>query len=242
MAAADDIKIPLEPGKFFHIFNRGNNKAILFFKKKNYLFFLKRYKEFLLPFVDTYSYCLIPNHFHLLVQIKTMDVIFGEGIKRFKKPPKTLFDKSLDYGPYPTGISFEDWLNRLPFDQQYKLACWIVSEQFRRFFMSYTKAINKQEGREGSLFRKYFRRKLVDEQDYFQNLVWYIHHNPTEHALVDDFTSYDWSSYQAILEPENAWLAADKLLHTFGGVPAFIQFSHLQPGSALPGSAWEGLT
>ena len=39
----------------------------------------------------------------------------------------------------------------------------IISEQFRRFFISYSQAINKQENRVGSLFQKIFKIKDIVE-------------------------------------------------------------------------------
>ena len=65
-----DYRCPLEKGTFYHIYNRGNAGTRLFYKKENYEFFLHRYSEYLSPFVDTFALCLLPNHFHLLVQVK----------------------------------------------------------------------------------------------------------------------------------------------------------------------------
>jgi putative transposase len=60
---------PLEPDKFYHIYNRGINGTNLFYEKGNYEFFLRKYADYLLPFVETYALCLLPNHFHLLVRV-----------------------------------------------------------------------------------------------------------------------------------------------------------------------------
>jgi putative transposase len=55
-------------GEFYHIYNRGNNKQLIFFTDDNYLFFLKKIREQLLPFADIVAYCLMPNHFHILIR------------------------------------------------------------------------------------------------------------------------------------------------------------------------------
>jgi putative transposase len=60
----------LEPGKYYHIFNRGNNRENLFKEEKNYDYFLKLYFHHISPVADTFAYCLMKNHFHLLVKIK----------------------------------------------------------------------------------------------------------------------------------------------------------------------------
>jgi len=64
------LKTPLIEGKYYHLYNRGNNKERLYFFKGNYDFFLEKYFLYLSPYVDTYCYCLLPNHFHFLIRIK----------------------------------------------------------------------------------------------------------------------------------------------------------------------------
>ena len=61
---------PLEPGCFYHVYNRGNNGDNLFYNQENYKFFLRKYDEYLSPLVETYAFCLLPNHFHLLIRVK----------------------------------------------------------------------------------------------------------------------------------------------------------------------------
>lgn len=61
---------PLEGGNFYHIYNRGNNKQKVFIEEKNYTYFLRLMKKHLLPIAGIYCYCLLPNHFHILLRIK----------------------------------------------------------------------------------------------------------------------------------------------------------------------------
>lgn len=61
-------------GEFYHVYNRGNNKQPIFFKDENYLFFLKKMREQLLPCSDIVAYCLTPNHFHLLIQANEQSI------------------------------------------------------------------------------------------------------------------------------------------------------------------------
>lgn len=60
----------LEPGYSYHIYNHANGCENLFRCDDNYQYFLKRYEHYIAPIVDTLAYCLMPNHFHLLVRIK----------------------------------------------------------------------------------------------------------------------------------------------------------------------------
>lgn len=65
-----EAKERLEKGSFYHIFNRGNNKEDLFLDENNYSQFLKLMGKHILPISNVYCYCLMKNHFHLLIQIK----------------------------------------------------------------------------------------------------------------------------------------------------------------------------
>ena len=53
--------------ELYHIYNRGNNRQQIFFKPDNYLYFLNKVRKFLLPHCDILAYCLMPNHFHFLI-------------------------------------------------------------------------------------------------------------------------------------------------------------------------------
>lgn len=57
-------------GELYHISNRGNNGQPLFFNGENYLFLLKKVKVEILPYSDVLAYCLMPNHYRLLVKTK----------------------------------------------------------------------------------------------------------------------------------------------------------------------------
>lgn len=60
----------LESEKYYHIYNRGNNKESIFLSDDNYLFFLSKWKKYILPYTDILTYCLMPNHFHFLIKVK----------------------------------------------------------------------------------------------------------------------------------------------------------------------------
>jgi REP element-mobilizing transposase RayT len=62
------LKTPVCPDRYYHIYNRGNNKEKMFYHSVDYYFFLSKYKEYVAPFVETYAFCLLPNHFHFLLK------------------------------------------------------------------------------------------------------------------------------------------------------------------------------
>ncbi len=62
-------KTPLLPGNWYHIYNRGINGERLFYEEENYLYFLRLLTRYVLNVAEVYAYCLLVNHFHLLVRI-----------------------------------------------------------------------------------------------------------------------------------------------------------------------------
>ena len=190
------IHISLEENQFYHIYNRGNDGIDLFYQNRNYVYFLQKYDNYLSDYIDTYAYCLLPNHFHLLVRVKN----------------KSNFVVCKDRFPRPE-------------DLQCMNEGEIVSELFRRFFMSYSKSINAQQSRTGSLFQKNFRRKLVNNELYFTSLVYYIHNQLKHHGFehMDD-KDYPWSSYSRFLIDKETKLKKSEVLGWFGGKEDFIKF------------------
>ena len=63
----------LQHGQFYHIYNRGTNGETLFRQKGNYRYFLRLFGRHIQPVAETFAYCLMNNHFHFLVRIKTIE-------------------------------------------------------------------------------------------------------------------------------------------------------------------------
>lgn len=64
---------PLAPQELYHVYNRGNNREDIFREARNYGFFLDRYAHHVSPGADTLAYCLMPNHFHILVRVRAQE-------------------------------------------------------------------------------------------------------------------------------------------------------------------------
>nr|WP_321410285.1 transposase [uncultured Carboxylicivirga sp.] len=62
-----------EKGHLYHIYNQGNNRQAIFFKSENYLYFLQKIRTHLLPYCDVLAWCLMPNHFHLMVRVNVIE-------------------------------------------------------------------------------------------------------------------------------------------------------------------------
>jgi putative transposase len=186
--------LPFEEGEFYHIYNRGNNKGLIFYNANNYSYFLNKLSFYLSDYLDFYSYCLLPNHFHLLIQVKNFNSINKE---------KQLLTSG-------TKILTE------PHD--------IISEQFRRFFLSYSKSIIIQEKRTGSLFQKNFKRIKIHSPKYYTFLINYIHRNPISHKISKDYKTYAYSSYNSILSNLPTRLKRKEVLDWFGNMEEFIRY------------------
>jgi putative transposase len=61
--------LPLDNDGIYHIYNRAVGNEKLFQTEKQYMHFLKLIEKYLLPKADIWCYCLMPNHFHFLVEI-----------------------------------------------------------------------------------------------------------------------------------------------------------------------------
>jgi putative transposase len=62
----------IESGIIYHVLNRGNGRMQLFHKDQDYAAFERVLAEALAQYpVDLLSYCLMPNHWHLVLRPKT---------------------------------------------------------------------------------------------------------------------------------------------------------------------------
>jgi REP element-mobilizing transposase RayT len=191
MPRKNTIRRDVEDG-FYHIYNRGVDKRVIFQDKIDYSVFLRFIKEHLLPLnhpdlmilqglnprrnaincfgeVELIAYCLMPNHFHLFMrQIKK------GGIARFMKALAT----------------------------------------------NYSMYFNHKYNREGPLFQGTYKAVLVDDDPYFLWITKYIHQNPIEITArvkpSQGLSGYSYSSYPDYLGlRETEWVKPDAVLENF---------------------------
>ncbi len=202
---------PLLPGKYYHLYNHAVGDENLFRQHENYLFFLERYGQYIFPVARTYAYCLMPNHFHLLVQIRQEE----ELISYYRQQKKLKPEQSciLDYSSF-------------------------VMQQFSNFCNSYAKAFNRRFDRKGALFLDYLRRKPVETEVYFTTLLTYIHLNPVRHDFCRNADEWAYSSVHSICSNKPTRLEGKAVLDWFGGIEPYIAF-HKQICVAPSGENWE---
>ena len=189
----------LDPDAFYHIYNRGINNGKIFSSEENQRFFLTKFGMYLNPVCEVYAYCLMPNHFHILLKVKSRKELDEFLIKANKS--------SHD----PDGLHS---------------SANIVSKQIGKWISSYSQAFNKIENRHGSLLESPFKRKRIEDEVYFKNAIIYIHRNPI--ILKQDFESYRFSSYATILSDSTSNIKRNEVLDIFGDKSNFI-YAHKHP-------------
>lgn len=185
---------PIEPNKFYHIYNRGVNGEVIFKSDRNFDYFLTKVFDKLNPVCEVYAYCLLPNHFHLLVKIKS------------EKEVESLV-KVLNLDKAETGL-------HAPRN--------IFSKQFSKIFNSYSQAFNKENNRHGALIESPFKRKEIDSGEYLRKVIIYIHRNPQDHEIVDDFKAYHYSSFNIILSENPTFIKGREVIELFDDLENFI--------------------
>ena len=65
----------LSPNQTYHLFNRSNNREHLFKRDENYRYFLRKFEKRFKDSLAVLAYCLMPTHFHFLVEVKTDQII-----------------------------------------------------------------------------------------------------------------------------------------------------------------------
>lgn len=191
------VKSPLLlPETVYHVYNHANGSENLFRSDENYYYFLRKYAEYIYPVADTYAYCLMPNHFHLMIRIRSEEEVLK--FLKLKQPTSDL-----------TG--FENLSG-------------LISQQFSHFFNAYTKAYNKLYERRGSLFERPFKRKAITDEQYFTQLIAYIHLNPVKHGFCKDLMDWKHSSIHSYLSNKPTKLNRDYLEKWFGNKEALLQF------------------
>lgn len=198
---------PLLYDTYYHIYNRGNNRENIFVLEQNYTHFLKLYAQYIEPVADTYAYCLLRNHFHICVRIKSEDEIL-ETLKVSQSnqtPTKQTkpAQKGVDQDQKPLGSTY-------------------ASQQFSNFYNAYAKSINKAYGRTGSLFQHPFGRVVIKNDSQFWSVIAYIHQNPQRHGFVDDFRDWKWSSFSVLLSDKPTKLKRDAVMEWFGGKEGYL--------------------
>ncbi|SHF41838.1 transposase [Chryseobacterium takakiae] len=61
----------------YHVYTHANGKDLIFREQENYRYFLDKLTKYIVPIAEIYAYCLMPNHFHLLLRFKELSEILN---------------------------------------------------------------------------------------------------------------------------------------------------------------------
>ena len=96
------------------------------------------------------------------------------------------------------------------------------SRYFSNFFNAYAKAINKQTGENGSLFRRPMKRKTINGESYLKYLLLYIHNNPVHHDICEIPEQYQWTSYNCFFTSQYSFLKWEEAVMWFEDKDNFL--------------------
>ena len=180
----------LQSGCYYHIFNQGNNKEDIFIEEENYDYFLKRIIKYICPVANIWSYCLLKNHFHLLIQTK---VDISE--KKISLAFSNLFNsysKSINKKYNRTGSLFRDRFRRKVINSEEYLRSLIVYINLNPVTHGFTNDIKtyKHSSYLAIISDKptlLFRKDVIELFDIKENFIYYI-----ENKIItsnEEFTS-----------------------------------------------------
>lgn len=194
------------PEAYYHVYSRTNNREILFTNDDERSFFLKKYKEYLSDYVDTFAWCLMGNHFHLCIRVKPESLILAK-ISGLNDLNLTAAHRRFIESP-----------------KHERTFHSVVEAQFSRLFTSYAMKFNLLHHRSGNLFYRPFKRIKIKDESHLQWLVYYIHSNIAKHGIRPDFAAYHWSSYATFFNEKPTLVCRQEVLGLFGGKANFLEF------------------
>jgi len=195
-----------EKGHLYHVYNQGNNREVVYYDRQNYLLFIRKIREYLIPYVDILAWCLMPNHFHLMVFVKSTQiepVIEGNTSEGSQNIARTLNNS--------IAIMLRSYSN-------------IINKKHNRvgsLFRPKTKAacLDPVNGYMPSWYTLSGLTKInyqFAENQYPQICFNYIHNNPVVSGLAIDISSWEFSSASEILGLRRSKLVNKKRIAEFG--------------------------
>jgi putative transposase len=178
-----------KPGSMYHVYNQGNNRQVIFFKRENYFFFLRKIKTFIHPFADILAYCLMPNHFHLMIYVNETEIPADRVNSHPDNSGKRL-TLNLSIGimlrSYTRAVNNQEKRSGALFREETKAIC--LNEPKWDIPNWYTSA--------GITIMKVDTREFQYPQVCFN----YIHNNPVKSGIVEHPGNWQFSSFAEIQE------------------------------------------
>jgi REP element-mobilizing transposase RayT len=156
-------------------------------------------------FVEVFGFCIMDNHFHLLIQMFPEHNFKDEEIRKRCKA---------HYGE-----DFE------VFDEQiatYRSKLSSLANYVKEIKQAFSWYYNQRHNRRGTLWGERFKSVMVENGETLINCLAYIDLNPTRAAIVERPEDYRWSSlgYHIQTNNQDNFLATDFGLKEFNPPPA----------------------
>lgn len=179
-------------GRYFHIYNRGAGKDKIFYDEDNYIYLLKKLKEYSNKYeFSVLAYCLMPNHFHLLLRQdadKPLNIALGFMFNAYTKAVNkkylrsgTLFEgsfKSIQIDDNKYLVELCRYIHRNPIDDG------VVKNIEDWKYSNYHEWINK---RNGSLFHAKFRDKYFPNGRGYETFVMEYFSNKQANRMIREY-------------------------------------------------------
>ena len=191
MPSRNTIKVYIENG-YYHIYNRGVEKRIIFKDTQDYKVFLTYLKEYLSPPPKPED-------------IKTIFILQGESFKGIKRQPKNYY-KEIELISYCLMPNHFHLLIK-------QVSKYSIEKFIRSLATRYSVFFNKKYNRVGSLFQGPYKAVLISSENYLLHLSRYIHLNPSEYTddLINSYSSY--AVYLGLRRTN--WVNSDIVLNYF---------------------------
>ena len=187
-----------EEGNTYHLYNRAVSDELLFRDATDYDTFLAKFSKYFGDYFKVYAYCLIPNHFHFLVKVKSKDDFHITIRKENTKKSNAFLEGDCSLNEF-------------------------LVDQLRRLFSSISLTYNAKYKRRGPLFSPKLKRVMISGDVKFNYLLAYIHHNPIHHGLVTTYTEWIYSSYYVYIRNIKTKISKEEVIEWIGGKDVFLQ-------------------
>ena len=153
-------------------------------------------------FVDVFGFCIMGNHFHLLIKMKAVEKYGNEEVKRRLSLFRNCEVDLITDGQVP--FTKEKFSNLSEFIKELK-------QRFSRYY-------NKLHERRGYFWGDRFKSVIVENGDTLINCLAYIDLNPIRAGLASIPEDYRWNSmgYHAQTDNKDAFLSTDFGLSSYG--------------------------
>ena len=194
------MKVPSgEDGAVYHCMSRVVDRRFILgdADKVMFLQFLREYEQFC--GVHVLTYCLMSNHFHVLVEVPKRPESLPDGaevVRRLKGLSGGAISASTAQQVLSMFAEAKNEAGAQEYLAQFYRRMWDVSEFVKLLKQRFTQWYNRRMGRKGTLWEDRFKSVLVEgEGDPLFTMAAYIDLNPVRAGLVSDPGEYRWSGY-----------------------------------------------